>query len=70
LITAFLISRHLRFPRQGTGKRLAGMARILRDLIVAAFQRENAEIERNKVREAGAPYGSSFQPPARGFTTG
>ncbi|MHB8091273.1 MAG: type ISP restriction/modification enzyme [Syntrophales bacterium] len=45
-------------------QRMAGMTRIIRDLIVASFQHETEETERKLVQEARKPYGEAM--PSRG----
>jgi predicted helicase len=41
-------------------QRMAGMTRIIRDLIVASFQHETEETERKLVQEAREPYGGAM----------
>jgi predicted helicase len=65
LLTAFY---HEPALTVGTAKelaqRMAGMTRIIRDLIIASFQHETEETERKLVQEAREPYGTAM--PSRG----
>ncbi|MCG2740739.1 MAG: N-6 DNA methylase [Syntrophaceae bacterium] len=65
LLTAFY---HEPALTVGTAKelaqRMAGMTRIIRDLIIASFKHETEETERKLVQEARKPYGGAM--PSRG----